>query len=116
VDRRLLRQALINMLVNAIQAMPNGGEVRVRARLEPVGGREWLRLDVADTGCGIPTELLHRVFEPFFTTKAQGTGLGLAVVKRIAEEHHGELALESAPGRGTTFTLRLPLLQSGSPS
>jgi len=114
MDRGLIRRALINVLVNAIQAMPNGGEVRVSARPESMGGREWLRLDVSDTGCGIPTELLHRVFEPFFTTKAQGTGLGLAVVKRITEEHHGELALESAPGRGTTFTLRLPLLQSGS--
>jgi signal transduction histidine kinase len=116
VDRRQIRRALINILINAIQAMPNGGAVQVRARRAPVGGREWLRLDVADTGCGIPTELLHRVFEPFFTTKAQGTGLGLAVVKSIIEEHHGELSLESAPGRGTTFTLRLPLLQAGSPS
>jgi PAS domain S-box-containing protein len=113
VDRGQLCHALIKILVNAIQAMPNGGVVQVRARRESVGGREWLRLDVVDTGCGIPTELLHRVFEPFFTTKAQGTGLGLAVVKSIVEEHHGELALESTPGRGTTFTLRLPL-QSGS--
>jgi signal transduction histidine kinase len=57
---------------------------------------------------------VHRVFEPFFTTKAQGTGLGLAVVKRIIEEHHGEMTLESAPGRGTTFTFRLPLTQPTS--
>jgi signal transduction histidine kinase len=57
---------------------------------------------------GIPTELLHRVFEPFFTTKAQGTGLGLAVVRRILEEHQGDIAVDSAPGRGTTFTIRLP--------
>ncbi|MFL5356030.1 ATP-binding protein [Archangium sp.] len=115
LDRRLIRQALVNVLVNAIQSMPQGGLVRVSARSEPHGGKELLRIDVADHGCGIPTELVHRVFEPFFTTKAQGTGLGLAVVKRIIEEHHGEMSLESAPGRGTTFTFRLPLTQPTSP-
>jgi signal transduction histidine kinase len=83
----------------------------VRARREQQGGRALLRVDVADQGPGIPSELLHRVFEPFFTTKAKGTGLGLAVVKRILEEHRGEVAVESTPGRGTTFTFRLPLTQ-----
>ncbi|QRK12773.1 GAF domain-containing protein [Archangium violaceum] len=114
LDRRLIRQALVNVLVNSIQAMPQGGVVQVRARREAQGSRDVLRIDVADQGCGIPTELVHRVFEPFFTTKAQGTGLGLAVVKRIIEEHHGEMTLESAPGRGTTFTFRLPLTQPTS--
>jgi signal transduction histidine kinase len=66
-------------------------------------------MDISDQGMGIPSELLHRVFEPFFTTKAQGTGLGLAVVKRILEEHRGEVAVESTSGRGTTFILRFPL-------
>jgi signal transduction histidine kinase len=115
MDRRLIRQALVNVLVNAIQSMPQGGLVRVGARRETHGGRDMLRIDVADQGCGIPTELLHRVFEPFFTTKAQGTGLGLAVVKRIIEEHSGEISVESAPGRGTTFTIRLSLTQPTSP-
>lgn len=110
MDRRLIRQALVNVAVNAFQAMPQGGVVKVRARREQTGGREQLRIDVSDQGMGIPTELLHRVFEPFFTTKAQGTGLGLAVVKRILEEHRGEIAVDSAPGRGTTFIFRLPLL------
>jgi two-component system, NtrC family, sensor histidine kinase HydH len=114
MDRRLIRQALVNVLVNAIHAMPQGGVVQVRARREAHGTKEVLRIDVADQGCGIPTELVHRVFEPFFTTKAQGTGLGLAVVKRNVEVHHGELALESTPGRGTTFTFRLPLTQPTS--
>jgi signal transduction histidine kinase len=114
MDRRLIRQALVNVLVNAIQSMPQGGEVRVQVRRETQGSREWLRIDVVDQGCGIPTELLHRVLQPFFTTKAQGTGLGLAVVKRILEEHHGELALESTPGRGSTFTFRLPFTQPTS--
>ncbi|WP_306818143.1 ATP-binding protein [Archangium lipolyticum] len=111
MDRRLIRQALVNVLINSIQSMPQGGPIQVRARREPHGGKDMLRIDVTDQGCGIPTELVHRVFEPFFTTKAQGTGLGLAVVKRIIEEHHGEISVESAPGRGTTFTLRLPLTQ-----
>ncbi|WP_338870379.1 ATP-binding protein [Myxococcus stipitatus] len=114
MDRRLIRQALVNVAVNAIQSMPHGGRVQVRARREAHAGREQLRIDVADQGPGIPAELLHRVFEPFFTTKAQGTGLGLAVVKRILEEHRGEIAVDSIPGRGTTFTFRLPLSQPPS--
>ncbi|MCP3144224.1 ATP-binding protein [Pyxidicoccus sp. QH1ED-7-1] len=114
MDRRLIRQALVNVAVNAIQSMPQGGLVQVRARREAHAGRDHLRIDVADQGPGIPAELLHRVFEPFFTTKAQGTGLGLAVVKRILEEHRGEIAVDSTPGRGTTFTFRLPLSQPPS--
>ncbi|WP_163990550.1 ATP-binding protein [Pyxidicoccus caerfyrddinensis] len=114
MDRRLIRQALVNVAVNAIQSMPQGGMVQVRARREAYAGKDQLRIDVADQGPGIPAELLHRVFEPFFTTKAQGTGLGLAVVKRILEEHRGEIAVESTPGRGTTFTFRLPLSQPPS--
>ncbi len=109
MDRRQVRQALVNVVANALQAMPQGGRVRVRAGREAYNGREHLRIDISDQGLGIPAELLHRVFEPFFTTKAQGTGLGLAVVKRIIEEHRGEIALESTPGHGTTFILRLPL-------
>ncbi|WP_426757171.1 ATP-binding protein [Myxococcus sp. Y35] len=114
MDRRLIRQALVNVAVNAIQSMPQGGRVQVRARREAHAGREQLRIDVVDQGPGIPAELLHRVFEPFFTTKAQGTGLGLAVVRRILEEHRGEIAVDSIPGRGTTFTFRLPLSQPPS--
>ncbi|NOK17973.1 ATP-binding protein [Corallococcus carmarthensis] len=114
MDRRQIRQALFNVAVNAIQSMPQGGEVWVHARRDTHAGREQLRIDVMDQGPGIPAELLHRVFEPFFTTKAQGTGLGLAVVKRILEEHRGEIAVESAPGRGTTFTFWLPLTQPQS--
>jgi two-component system, NtrC family, sensor histidine kinase HydH len=116
LDRRLIRQVLINVLINALQAMPSqGGVIRVSGRRDSREGRELLRLDVADPGSGIPTELLHRVFEPFFTTKAQGTGLGLAVVKRIIEEHHGELLLESTAGQGTLFTIFLPLSLPVSP-
>jgi signal transduction histidine kinase len=102
------------VLVNAIQSMPQGGPVRVQARRQLQGSREWLRIDMTDQGCGIPTELLHRVLQPFFTTKAQGIGMGLALAKLIIEDHHGELALESTPGRGTTVTIRLALTQPTS--
>jgi signal transduction histidine kinase len=115
MDRRLIRQALVNVAVNALQAMHQGGTVKIRCRRELHDKRDHVRIDISDQGMGIPTELLHRVFEPFFTTKAQGTGLGLAVVRRILEEHRGEIAVDSAPGRGTTFTIRLPFL-SPAPS
>jgi signal transduction histidine kinase len=115
MDRRLIRQGLINVAVNAIQAMPQGGKVKVRVRRELHDNRDYVRIDISDQGMGIPPELLHRVFEPFFTTKAQGTGLGLAVVRRILEEHGGEIAVDSAPGRGTTFIIRLPFLPLSLP-
>jgi signal transduction histidine kinase len=114
MDREFIRQALVNLAVNALQAMPQGGQVHVRAQRESRAGKEHLRVDVADQGPGIPEELLPRVFEPFFTTKAQGTGLGLVVAKRNLEDHHGELAVESVPGRGTTFTFWLPFEQPRS--
>ncbi|MCI0571717.1 MAG: ATP-binding protein [Myxococcaceae bacterium] len=109
VDRRLFRQALVNVMVNSLQSMPRGGTVRVSAVREVQDGRACLRIDVADEGPGIPPELLARIFEPFFTTKAKGTGLGLAVVKRIVEEHRGEVEVGSRMGVGTTFTFRVPL-------
>ncbi|MBX5483523.1 MAG: GAF domain-containing protein, partial [Myxococcaceae bacterium] len=115
MDRHLLRQALVNVLVNAVQAMPQGGTVSVRARLEPAAGEKWARLEVSDQGGGIPPELVHRVFEPFFTTKARGTGLGLALVKRIVEDHRGEVQVRTDPGRGTTFIFRLPLASGREP-
>jgi signal transduction histidine kinase len=108
MDRRMLRQALVNVLVNAFQAMPRGGTVRARAMPEVKGGKRWARIDLSDEGPGIAPELLPRIFEPFFTTKAQGTGLGLAVVRRIVEDHLGEVEVTSSVGGGTTFTFRLP--------
>jgi PAS domain S-box-containing protein len=109
VDARQLRQALLNLVLNAIQATPRGGQVLLAAGLEALDGVERMRVEVADTGPGIPPEVAERVFQPFFTTKASGTGLGLAVVKRIVEAHRGEVFLESAAGKGARFVIRLPL-------
>jgi signal transduction histidine kinase len=111
MDKRQIRQALVNVAVNALQSMPRGGALRVLARRDGVGsgGAPQLRIDLADDGAGIGPDLLPRIFEPFFTTKAKGTGLGLAVVKRIIEDHQGSVEVRSEVGKGTTFTIRLPM-------
>jgi len=102
-DRDQLFQALINLLHNAIHAMPDGGELRVRAR--GTGAR--IELEIEDEGVGIPRELLGRVTEPFFTTRPGGTGLGLPVVAGIARGHGGEMLIDSREGVGTRVVLRL---------
>jgi signal transduction histidine kinase len=106
VDRRLMRQALVNVALNAVQAMPRGGLLRLRAFAPK--GEGVVVLEVADEGPGIPEATLPRIFEPFFTTKATGAGLGLAVVKRIVEDHGGVVSVASTD-KGTTFSFRLPL-------
>lgn len=107
IDAQLMRQALLNALLNAIDAMPTGGTLAVWGAHEAADGR--LRIAVSDTGQGITEEVRARMFEPFFTTRAAGTGLGLAVLKRIVEAHGGEVVVESSPGAGTTFTLVVPV-------
>ena len=109
MDARLFRQALVNVALNAVQSMPKGGRLTVRASREIVGSAPVARIDVGDTGVGMGAEVRGRIFEPFFTTKATGTGLGLAVVKRIVEGHGGDVSVVSEPGQGTTFTIRMPL-------
>jgi signal transduction histidine kinase len=113
VNPAQIQQVLLNLLINARQAMPRGGTVRFRV-VEDAEART-AELSVADTGVGIAPEDLRRIFEPFFTTKTGpdasglgGTGLGLSVCRDIVEAHHGRLRAESRPGQGTTFTLRLP--------
>jgi signal transduction histidine kinase len=103
-DRGKLRRVIMNLLVNARQAMPEGGEISVRVRSS--GTRVYL--DVEDTGCGIPPEDKPRVFEAFFSTKSEGTGLGLAVVKRTIQDLGGTINFESEVGRGTAFHIALP--------
>ncbi|PYM91221.1 MAG: hypothetical protein DME04_19665 [Candidatus Rokuibacteriota bacterium] len=104
VDAQQFRQILWNLCLNASEAMPEGGELRVAA--EVVGDR--LEVSVTDSGEGIGTNDLSHVFEPFFSTKPEGTGLGLALVHRIVQEHGGEIDVRSSPGLGTTFTFTLP--------
>jgi PAS domain S-box-containing protein len=105
-DSDQMNQVLINLVMNAVHAMPEGGSLRI----ELVQEQEMVKLTVSDTGHGIPKEVINKVFDPFFTTKefGKGTGLGLTVVKGIIEEHHGTIAVESQEGKGTTFTILLP--------
>jgi signal transduction histidine kinase len=113
VDETLLKQAFLNIMLNAVEAMPSGGDLAISTRLSPgeaVGGRpEWLEVVFDDTGPGIQEEDLGRIFDPFFTTKKDGTGLGLAITHRIIENHHGTIRVVSQRGKGTTFMVTLPL-------
>jgi len=109
LDPESLKQVYLNLLLNAIEAMPDGGRVRVTDRV--AGGA--LEVEIADDGAGIPPELLRRIGEPFVTSKAQGSGLGLFLARRLAQAAGGDLAIRSAPGRGTTCTLRLPRVEPG---
>lgn len=108
-DAAQMEQVLLALVMNAIEAMPHGGRLGVSSRLASDG--EQAVLEVQDDGVGIPADLLRNLFEPFFTTKERGhgVGLGLAISRGIIERHGGKIAVASEPGRGTTFTMRLPL-------
>jgi two-component system, NtrC family, sensor histidine kinase PilS len=122
-DGDQLRQLLWNLVLNAVQAMPEGGVLGLSAHAEPAqgaagdgrsgeeGGSRWMEIRVSDGGTGIPEEIVEHIFDPFFTTKKDGTGLGLATVHRIVEGSGGHLTVESAVGRGTCFRIRLPLAE-----
>ncbi len=99
-----LQAAIVNLLRNARDATPPGGEILVSTLREGA----IVNLRVTDTGAGIPPEMMGRVFEPYFSTKRAGTGLGLPTVRRVVEEHGGTLTLQSEPGKGTQFCMRLP--------
>jgi len=105
-DRELLRHALVNLVRNAIQAMPTGGTVTVSA--QPVSGDGQFLLTINDTGVGLTAEELKRLGEPFFTQRSGGVGLGFALARRIVTEHGGTLDASSTPGQGTTVAIRLP--------
>ncbi len=105
-DRDMLRRCILNLSLNAIDAMPDGGELIITSYQGPDG----LELEIADSGPGLSDEVRRRMFEPFFTTKSSGTGLGLAIVCRIAEVHGGELTACNCPEGGAAFTLRIPEL------
>ena len=105
IDRSLLRQAVLNLVKNGLEALSQGGALTIQTtRLD-----ETVEIAVSDTGPGIPPEVVPRLFEQFFTTKPQGTGLGLSITRQIVEEHGGQIHWTSRPGGGTTFTMSLPL-------
>jgi two-component system sensor histidine kinase PilS (NtrC family) len=108
VDPQQLRQAFWNLCINAVQAMPEGGELRLGCRFLPGDGPQRLQLWVSDTGHGIAEADLPHIFEPFFSTKAEGSGIGLALVYRVVQDHGGQIEVRSKTGVGTTFLLTLP--------
>ncbi len=107
-DEAQLQQVFLNLFLNAVEAMPSGGDLVVRVRETTRGGP--VRIEVSDTGEGITPENLANVFTPFFSTKAQGSGLGLSICNRIVSDHGGQIEVASTPGKGTTVTVELPPL------
>jgi signal transduction histidine kinase len=101
-----LRQVFLNLATNALQAMPQGGELRCQTRATPA--RDAVEVCFTDTGSGIAEEDRKHLFEPFFTTRPEGTGLGLAICREIVTQHGGQIAVEYPPGRGVTVRLTLP--------
>ena len=108
-----IEQILVNLIINARQAMPRGGRLLIEVRENPIAGMAEAR--IADSGVGISPDRLRLIFEPFYTTKEPdedghgGTGLGLSVCRQIIEQHHGRIRVESVVGKGSTFTVKLPL-------
>jgi signal transduction histidine kinase len=109
LNRNELQQVLINLIVNAIHAMPQGGTLTLRSRDADENGVAGIAIEVADTGCGIPSEHLERIFDAFFTTKMdQGTGLGLSISYTLVARYGGRIDVASAVGQGSTFTVWIP--------
>jgi signal transduction histidine kinase len=115
-DPAQLNQVLVNLVVNALQAMPGGGTLTVRTRPRVTSGEGHISLVVEDTGTGMSEDVIEKLFVPFFTTKdvGEGTGLGLPVAHGIVTSHGGSIRVESALGRGTRFEIKLPLAGSGA--
>jgi two-component system sensor histidine kinase HydH len=118
LDKELFKQALLNLLLNAEQAMPQGGAVTIQAGVEPAhipehdagGNGKCLCLSIIDTGQGMGPEALAKIFQPFFSTKPSGSGLGLPTTRKIVEGHRGTIDVQSELGKGTKITIKLPVL------
>ena len=109
VDEKQVQQVLLNIALNAIQAMGDEGTLSVQTELASERGKDWVKVTISDTGKGIPPEALEKIFVPFFTTKTQGTGLGLPICKRLVEQQGGRIHVESRVGVGTTFEVLFPV-------
>jgi signal transduction histidine kinase/putative methionine-R-sulfoxide reductase with GAF domain len=107
MDREQMKQVFLNLLLNAIQAMPGGGHLTLRGQNSEDG--QWIHISIQDSGIGISSENINKLFDPFFSTKEGGIGLGLSITHRIIDQHHGKIEVESAPGKGTLFTIWLPI-------
>jgi signal transduction histidine kinase len=112
-DAPALAQLLVNLLVNAAKAIDTGPASQNAIELDVYPQDSWAVLRIRDTGCGMDPSLKERIFEPLFTTRTEagGTGLGLSIVKRAVERHAGQIQVETVPGKGTTFTVKIPLHQ-----
>jgi signal transduction histidine kinase len=108
VDADLVKQALLNVVLNGLQAMPSGGTLTVTASRDEGSAQ----VEIHDQGSGIPPQIRDKIFNLYFTTKAKGSGIGLAMTYRVMQLHHGSVDFDSEEGRGTTFRLRFPLLES----
>jgi PAS domain S-box-containing protein len=119
MDLSQMHQVFLNLFLNAIQAMPNGGELRIEAEPvyptpgSPTQPAEYVQVAVRDTGHGMPSSILSKIFDPFFTTKAKGVGLGLSISYQMIKRHGGTIRVESQSGHGTAFFITLPLLDEG---
>jgi two-component system sensor histidine kinase AtoS len=110
-DPMQLRQIFLNLLLNAAEAMPDGGTLHMKTFYEQAA--KTITVRVSDTGKGIEESSMNKIFQPFFTTKRKGTGLGLAIIKRLIEQHEGAIGVENNPGGGATFTISFPETRNG---
>ena len=104
LDSNLIKQAILNIIINAEQAMENGGELMIRTSKD----KKYIQIDITDTGPGIPKDIIDKIFQVYFSTKKTGTGLGLPTAKRIIEDHRGTISVQSEEGKGTNFSITLP--------
>ena len=104
LDSNLIKQAILNIIINAEQAMENGGELMIRTSKD----KKYIQIDITDTGPGIPKDIIDKIFQVYFSTKKTGTGLGLPTAKRIIEDHRGTISVQSEEGKGTNFSIKLP--------
>lgn len=109
LDSAMIKQVILNLFVNAQQAMDQGGDLIIRTFRQ----KDWVVLQINDTGCGMTPDMQDRIFEPYYSGRRKGTGLGLAIAKKIIDSHSGSISVDSEPGKGTGFTIRFPWCRIG---